>query len=692
VLLAAAPPAGAAGPTDSVVKVIASLSYPNPLQPWSKGKAVEVTGTGVVIEGRRILTNAHLVMSATEVHVQPRPGGDKVEAQVAGLGTDVDLAVLTVKEEKFFEKRPALARARQLPRMQDGVAVHGFPVGGTELSVTRGVVSRIDHGILYGLTPGKLIQVSAAINPGNSGGPAVVDNKMIGVVCSRLNEAEGIGYVIPNEEIGGFLARLKGGRYEPKPMEATGTDFQRLENPALRGLLKLADKTRGLLVRPPARRGADYPLREFDVLTRIGPFDVNDDGMVRLEDDSRVPFLTVLPRVARGGAVPLTVLREGKEVAVSLPVTTRDNRLIRDYEGEKPSYFIHGPLVFSPTKGDALPLYFRLNPALYDSNSPLITRRYDRVQFPGEELVVVTRPMFDHKIARGYGDPVGRVVAQVNGVRIKNLVHLVQTIRDSTDTYLTFRFADEGAEFLVFDRKELASAGVDGTVKLWDTDTGGEKAALRLDRYGAQSVAYSPDGKSLVATLGFFTPVRIWNLATPAETLTLTGHRSWVSRAVFAPDGKRLATASADGSVKLWDAGTGREQRTLTGHTSGVAWIAFSPDGTHLASASWDKTIKVWNTTSGVEEVTLKGHTAEVRSVAFSPDGERLISGSRDHTVRVWDWKNGREIDSSQGHTDSVNGVSFSPDGQELASAGDDRCVRVWKVAPRQGKEDASKR
>jgi S1-C subfamily serine protease len=454
-LLASALPAGAAGPADSVVKVIASLSYPNPVQPWSRGKAVEVTGTGVVIEGKRILTNAHLVTYATEVHVQPRPGGDKVEAKVIGLGTDIDLAVLAVGEDKFFEKRPALARARQLPRVQESVAVHGFPVGGAELSVTKGVVSRIDHGIVYGLTPAVVIQVSAAINPGNSGGPALADDKMIGVVCSRLNDAEGIGYVIPNEEIDGFLARLKDGRYEPKPMEATGTEFQRLENPALRGLLKLDDRTRGVLVRPPEHRGADYPLQEFDVLTRIGPYEINNDGMVRLENDTRVPFLAVVPRAARGGAVPLTVLRRGKELAVALPVTTHDNRLIRDFEGEKPSYFIHGPLVFSPARADALPLYFRMSPTLYGSNSPLLSRRFDRVQVPGEELVVVTRPMFDHKIARGYDDPVGRVVTEVNGVRVRNLVHLVETIRDSTDSYLKFRFADEASEILVFDRKEM---------------------------------------------------------------------------------------------------------------------------------------------------------------------------------------------------------------------------------------------
>src|SRR5262249_53202346 len=190
------------------------------------------------------------------------------------------------------------------------------------------------HGASYGLAPGTLIQVSAAINPGNSGGPAVANDQMIGLVCSRLEEAEGIGYVIPNEEIEGFLTRLKDGRYEPKSIEATGTDFQRLENPALRRLLKVDDRTRGILVRPPERRAADYPLREFDILTKIGKYSINNDGLVRLDNDALVPFVTLVPRLARNGAVPLTVLRGGKEVDVSPPVTTRDNRLIRDFAGD----------------------------------------------------------------------------------------------------------------------------------------------------------------------------------------------------------------------------------------------------------------------------------------------------------------------------------------------------------------------
>jgi hypothetical protein len=96
-----------------------------------------------------------------------------------------------------------------------------------------------------------------------------------------------------------------------------------------------------------------------------------------------------------------------------------------------------------------------MNPLLYSTNSPLMTRRFDRVRFPGEQLVVVTAPMFTHKIAKGYDDPVGRVVKAVNGTEVKSLRHLVELLRDCTDEFLTFRFADEWSEVLVFDRKEM---------------------------------------------------------------------------------------------------------------------------------------------------------------------------------------------------------------------------------------------
>jgi hypothetical protein len=154
----------------------------------------------------------------------------------------------------------------------------------------------------------------------------------------------------------------------------------------------------------------------------------------------------------------VTVLRGNKTVAASLPVVTHDNRLIRHNHGEPPPYFIHGPLTFAPVRVESFEAYARLNPDLYTSNSPMVNRFFDRVQSPDEELVAVAAPMFTHKISKGYGDPVGRVVREVNGVPVKNLRGLVETIRDGKDEYLTFRFAEDWSEVLVFDRKAMDAA------------------------------------------------------------------------------------------------------------------------------------------------------------------------------------------------------------------------------------------
>src|SRR5262249_35052655 len=156
------------------------------------------------------------------------------------------------------------------------------------------------------------------------------------------------------------------------------------------------------------------------------------------------------PRLVRNNAVPVSVLRKGKPLQLSLPVTRRDTRLVREFRGEQPSWFIHGPLAFSNVKEDAIPAYLQMNPNLYANRSPLLSRRLDRVSFPGEELVVVTHPMFDHKIAKGYRPPVGQVLEKVNGRKVKNLRHLVELLRDCTADFLEFRFAEEGAEVLVF--------------------------------------------------------------------------------------------------------------------------------------------------------------------------------------------------------------------------------------------------
>jgi S1-C subfamily serine protease len=445
--------AHARGSADSVVKVFSQMRLPNPVRPWTKQNPIEVMGSGVVIERNRILTNAHLVLYADEIFVQGGQGGDRVEAKVAAIGPGIDLAVLTLEDESFFAKRPPIPRASKLPEITSRVAVQGFPVGGNTLSTTQGTVARIEYDLYETGGAGLRIQVDAVINPGNSGGPAVVDGKMIGVISGQ---AENIGYIIPNQEIDDFLTDVADGRYEGKPF--VFDQFQSMENEALRGKLGVARNVRGLMVREPKRREPSYPLKEFDILTRIGTHEIDNEGMIQAEDNLRLSFMSQVPKLARNGTVPVSVLRAGKTIEVALPVSRESDHLLRGYDGSYPSYFVCGPLVFSPVAGNAIAYYFQYNPGLAGRNSPLTIRRSDRARFPGEELVVVTAPLLRTRMTKGYADPFGQVVSEVNGTKVKNLAHLVELVRSCNDEYVTFRFAEDYSETLVFRRKAMLEA------------------------------------------------------------------------------------------------------------------------------------------------------------------------------------------------------------------------------------------
>jgi len=445
---------------DLVVKIHATHHTPDLLRPWTKNSPQQIKGSGVVIDGKRILTNAHVVKYASQIYVQPNQSASYIPARVVAMTPGMDLAVLKLDDESFFDNRGALPFAQELPRVKDSINVYGYPTGGTELSVTQGIVSRIEYTDYYYQATGLRIQVDAALNFGNSGGPAVSDGKLVGLVFSLIQNAQNIGYLIPVEEIQLFLKDIADGTYDGKPQ--TFDLIQTVENDALRAKIGLPKGINGVMVAQPYRKDPSYPLKEWDVITQIGDKPIDSDGKVAIRYDLRLSASYLVQKYAQNGFVPITVFRDGKLLPINLPVVNQRELVIPYLLEAQPKYFIFGPFVFSATTQDYLERLGNQRPSSFGYQpSPLITRRYDKPAFENEELIVVVSPLFPSRLTRGYDDPNRAVLSEVNGVKVKNLRHLVELLRDSRDEQISFKFASSGVlthETMVFNRADLQEA------------------------------------------------------------------------------------------------------------------------------------------------------------------------------------------------------------------------------------------
>ena len=444
---------------NSVVKIFATIRRPEPYKPWTKAAPTTVTGSGVIIEGKRILTNAHVVGYASQVEVQASQSGDKVAARVIALARGIDLAVLELEDPSFFDKRPPVPRAPVLPDVRQQVFAYGYPVGGNSLSTTTGIVSRVEFVNYGAFSSGLRIQIDAPINPGNSGGPVVAGDRMVGLAFAGALNAQNIGYVIPNEEIELFLRDVADGRYDGKPL--LHDSVQTLENPALRQFLKLDKSVEGAVVHRPYRVDDSWPLKEWDVITHIGEHPVDNQGMVKLGSNLRVRFQYRVQQVAKNGKVSMTIIRGGKQMKVEVPATGARPLLIPDLDGGYPSYFIYGPIVFSRATSEFMSFVAGSAPGMnaYAFNSsPLVTLRGDSPTLEREELVVISAPFFPHKLVSGYNNRFGSVIESVNGQRVRSLRHLVELLRDLKDEQVVLRFDQRYGETMVLPRQATLDA------------------------------------------------------------------------------------------------------------------------------------------------------------------------------------------------------------------------------------------
>jgi len=422
---------------DSAVKIHNTARRPDFMRPWTKATPKKSTGSGAIISGNQIITNAHVVLYAHQLFVQFNDSTDRHAAKVKAIAPNMDLAVVELEDPSLLEGRPALELQSGIPDFKSTVNVYGFPIGGDDLAVTEGIISRIEYASYFQSGAGLRIQVDAPLNPGNSGGPAIVDGKVVGLVFSKISQADNIGYLIPTDEIELFLEDVKDDTYDGKPN--IFDTLQTTENDSLRARLGMASDVTGIMVKSPYRED-DYPLQIWDVITKIGPHEIDNKGHVKVREDLRLLFKHFIPEFAKDGSIELTVMRDGEKQTIAVPVQPKRDELIPELSGAYPRHFIYGPMVFTVGTRDLVRSFGSKGPTFLSAmDSPLIGRTTDKPAFEGEELVVFR--MLPHRVTKGYGNLPFGVVDKINDVEVKSLKHLVELLRDCSDEFITYEIA-----------------------------------------------------------------------------------------------------------------------------------------------------------------------------------------------------------------------------------------------------------
>src|ERR1700751_1379323 len=271
----------------SLVRITATAVDPDYKAPWNAGGLERGVGAGFVISGNRIMTNAHVVANSRYLTVERDGDPNKYPAKVQFIANDCDLALITVSAKDFFKNMLPL-KLGGIPALESTVSAYGYPIGGERMSVTTGIVSRVDFQLYTHSSVDQhlAIQISAQINPGNSGGPVMQDGKVVGVAFQGYSGdvAQGVAYMIPTPVIKRFLQDISNGHYDEYPDLAI--TYAKLQNPAQRRFLGRKEEDRGVMVETVTAAGpASKELQSGDVLLLIDGPPIASDASVELEGE-----------------------------------------------------------------------------------------------------------------------------------------------------------------------------------------------------------------------------------------------------------------------------------------------------------------------------------------------------------------------------------------------------------------------
>ncbi|HUS64252.1 MAG TPA: trypsin-like peptidase domain-containing protein [Kofleriaceae bacterium] len=439
----------------SVVRIYATTQDPDYDSPWQAQLPSSSTGSGVVIAPNRILTGAHVIANGTFVQVQKIHDPDKAVARVVGVCHDCDLALLEVDGRRFMEGIEP-AKIGELADLRDRVAVVGFPVGGEEISITEGVVSRIEvqrysHSQRHLLA----VTVDAAINKGNSGGPVFKAGHVVGIAFQKLETAENAGEMVPAPIIKHFVEACEKGRDLRIP--ALGITTQGIENPILRKQVGLKDGEGGVLVLSLDYGGSAWGVLEpGDAILEIAGHSIANNSTIKFRGRYRCRYDVSLGWSYVGDPLELLVLRKGARRKVTLTLQPPAQLVPRSQYDRPPTYFIFGGLVFQVLSRDFL--------STWDSWWDKAPKEFLYLYYSGnrteerQEVVVLTQVLAD-ELNVGYESLYSESVVAVNGRMPRDMIDFVHAVESSTGT-IEIRTSSDSYVVLDCEKAHAAAARI----------------------------------------------------------------------------------------------------------------------------------------------------------------------------------------------------------------------------------------
>ncbi|GAB4845629.1 Protease Do-like 9 [Ancistrocladus abbreviatus] len=425
---------------DAVVKVFCVHTEPNFSLPWQRKRQYSSSSSGFVIAGRRVLTNAHCVEHYTQVKLKKRGSDTKYLATVLAIGTECDIALLTVDGDEFWEGVSPLELGG-LPALQDAVTVVGYPIGGDTISVTSGVVSRIEIlSYVHGSTELLGLQIDAAINSGNSGGPAFNEKgSCVGIAFQSLkhDDAENIGYVIPTPVIMHFIKDYeKNGAYTGFPI--IGIEWQKMENPDLRMAMGMKPDQKGVRIRRVDPTASESKvLQPSDVILGFDGVDIANDGTVPFRHGERIGFSYLVSDKYTGDSAEIKVLRNSVIHKFNITLDTHRRLIPVHNKSRAPSYYIVAGFVFTVVSVPYLRSEYGKD---YEYEAPvkLLEKFFHAMPQSEDEQLVVVSQVLVADINIGYEEIVNTQVFAFNGKPVRNLKNLASMVDSCKDEFMKF--------------------------------------------------------------------------------------------------------------------------------------------------------------------------------------------------------------------------------------------------------------